>query len=483
MADLTSTKRSRLKLILWAAFSSLTALALIVIFFLPSHVANPRKAPAIISVERPAVAAIPNSKNSAAKTLEIDKPAADKLLSEALRRLARLESEGARIWGKEMLKTTLPTAEEALKKANILYDRQQYTPSLKFFQEAIAALDQLAASRPERFQRAMNRGKKAFGALDAMTAIAQFQIAVAITPGSEQGSKALERARNLPEVLSNIARGQEHEGARDIDHARVNYLAAVALDPAYIPANSHLARIEKVIADRDYKRAVSAALVRLDKQDFKGAAGALQRAGRICPNTPEVKDIAKRIAAAVQFSTLDTLRKTAMAFEEQEKWPEALGLYKKALAIDKNAAFADRGRRRAQGLMELHSAIDRYLSEPMRLQSSGPLAHAKGLLAQSGPANAVGRTLQTKRKRLQDLIFLAEKPIPVLFRSDQRTEITVYRAGSFGSFKTRRIELRPGNYTAAGSRPGYRDVRVQFRVSPSRMDTTITIQCTEQIKQ
>jgi tetratricopeptide (TPR) repeat protein len=403
-------------------------------------------------------------------------------MSDALHRLARLESEGVRIWGTEPLKTSLSAAEKALKSANALYDRQQYTPSLNNFREAIAAFAQLEASRPERFQRAMDSGKKAFDALNAQTAAAQFTIAVALAPDSEQARMALDRAKHLPKVLANIARGNKHEKNRDFDQARRNYQAAVSLDPAYVPAKNHLMRISDLIADRDYQRAISEALVLLDKQDFKGASGALQRAKIIHPNTPEVKEISRRIASTAQYVALDAIRKTAKEFEEQERWADALGLYEKALAIDKNAAFADRGRVRAQGLLELHTSIDRYLSNPSRLHSPEPLAHAKTLLNQFGSIGDPGKILQAKSKLLQDLISLAESQIPVLLRSDRKTEVVLYRVGKLGSFDARRIKLRPGRYTAQGSRPGFRDVRVQFQVSHTMKNITVTIQCTERIR-
>jgi hypothetical protein len=43
------------------------------------------------------------------------------------------------------------------------------------------------------------------------------------------------------------------------------------------------------------------------------------------------------------------------------------------------------------------------------------------------------------------------------------------------------LELRPGVYVAVGNRPGYRDVRLEFRVAPEIDMKPIVIQCEEQI--
>jgi tetratricopeptide (TPR) repeat protein len=455
----------QVKLLLSGAFLGLAALAFAVVFLLPSQVAENREP----QVTTAAGSQTGPSVKTDTKAQENHKPKADKLMSEALRRLARLESAGVRTWGTEPLKTSLPVAEKALSLANGHYDQQRYARSL-------------IASRPERFQRAMKRGRQAFDSKNAKAAAAQFTIAIAIEPGSAQAGALLARAKNLPEVLSLIARGTQHQQNGDLDQARRAYQAAVLRDPLYGPAKAHLSGIDKMIADRDYGRAVSQALVLLDKRDLKGASGALRRARKIRPNTPEVKDISRRIAATAQSVALDGLRKTANLFEAQERWADALALYEKALAIDINAAFADRGRVRARGFLELHKAMDRYLSDPSRLHSPEPLAHATGLLTQVGSIDAPGKILRAKRKSLQDVVFLAQTPISVTLRSDGKTEIVLYGVGKFGTFATRQLKLRPGEYVAAGSRPGFRDVRVRFEVSHKMKELAVTVRCTEPIR-
>jgi hypothetical protein len=50
-----------------------------------------------------------------------------------------------------------------------------------------------------------------------------------------------------------------------------------------------------------------------------------------------------------------------------------------------------------------------------------------------------------------------------------------------GKFDQRELDLRPGNYTAVGSRLGYRDVRVDFVVKYGSKPPSVTIACTETI--
>lgn len=482
---------SRLKVAVFAVFVALVGVAGFVVFMLPSQVSQAPPSSAAVDKPRsalptapPAVSPHPSAQpgTPAATVADADKAAAEQLLIEGLRRLTQLESDGVRAWGLETFEMSLPAAEEILTKARAHFDDRKYTLSLPLFRDAIAAFDRLAASRSVRFDAAMNRGRKALEDQDAPAATRQFEIALALMPADQEAKTLLDRSRALPAVLDDVAKGKELEAVGDIDQARERFQAAIARDPDFAPAREHLARVTAAIAARDYRQAVSDALGRLEKRDFKGAQAAIGRAGKIKPNAPEVKEISGRIRTETQAAALDALRHRAAAFESQEKWSDALSLYDAALKIDKSAGFAARGRDRAQTFVTFHNAMDAYLAEPVRLQSPGPLAHAKTLLTESDRLGDAGKILNDKAKRLRSLISQAEAPISVVIESDRVTDVTVYRIGRLGTFDSRRIELKPGSYTAVGIRPGYRDVRVEFKVAPTSRSETIDVRCTDPIQ-
>jgi hypothetical protein len=65
--------------------------------------------------------------------------------------------------------------------------------------------------------------------------------------------------------------------------------------------------------------------------------------------------------------------------------------------------------------------------------------------------------------------------------SDNLTEVTLYQVGVLGRFETHELMLKPGNYVAVGTRPGYRDVRAEFEVGFDGRSTPVTIACTEEV--
>ena len=66
-------------------------------------------------------------------------------------------------------------------------------------------------------------------------------------------------------------------------------------------------------------------------------------------------------------------------------------------------------------------------------------------------------------------------------RSDEETEVIVYKVKRLGRFAQQELVLRPGTYTAVGTRNGYRDVRQDFTITPGNASVPITIACTEPI--
>ena len=92
-----------------------------------------------------------------------------------------------------------------------------------------------------------------------------------------------------------------------------------------------------------------------------------------------------------------------------------------------------------------------------------------------------GPVLSQQLSQLDTLLKLANTPIDVTLRSDLETEVIVYKVTRLGRFDQRQLELRPGSYTAVGTRSGYRDVRRNFEISHQNPIGPVTIVCTEKI--
>ena len=109
-------------------------------------------------VVTPSQQVLPTDTTPSPVLVDVGKLEAERLLSEALRKQARLENTGVNIWGKMPLKTSYPEVLAVLAKANEHFDKREFQPAISGFRTAITSLDELAASRDERFRRAMATG-------------------------------------------------------------------------------------------------------------------------------------------------------------------------------------------------------------------------------------------------------------------------------------------------------------------------------------
>ena len=85
-------------------------------------------------------------------------------------------------------------------------------------------------------------------------------------------------------------------------------------------------------------------------------------------------------------------------------------------------------------------------------------------LSRAASIASPGPVLQKQMSTLKDWIARADVPVAIALQSDNLTQVTIYRVGSWAHSPSVEIELVPGSYTLVGTRPGYRDVRREINV-------------------
>ena len=189
-----------------------------------------------------------------------------------------------------------------------------------------------------------------------------------------------------------------------------------------------------------------------------------------------------RLQLAVQSSRIGDHRRQAQALARDERWREAGAQYGAVLAIDAKAAFARTGRQQSLARARIHAELDAYLTELERLGAQGPRDNARLLLATVADLDTTSEPkLAAKAARLAEALEIAQMPVPVRLQSDNFTEVTVNKVGRFGRFASRELLLPPGTYVAVGTRPGFRDVRVQFTLAAGQQAVYVDIRCQEKI--
>ena len=364
---------SRLKRRALIIFIVLALIALAVVVVLPGLMTPAQEQPRGIQTQtvQPDIVRTDESPLKAAEARELQ--------NKTLERKARLDNDGVKIWGADTLDTSYGQAMALLAEANRSFDDQRFDRAAQGYQETIAALEQLEASRPERVQRSLQAGSTALDQLDSTSAKQHYEIARAADADNSEALLGLQRAETLPQVLAYIAQGQTHEGEGNLDSARQMYASARALDTDCKPAQEHLQRVEDLIAKRDFQGFMSKAMTAFNDHNLTQARQALNSAKKIRPEDAAVLDLDRQLKNAGRSAELQRLGREAVRHEQAEQWEQALGLYNQALKIDAQTGFAQQGKARAGKLVTLNREVQHYLSSPDDLQASEHRAHARNL--------------------------------------------------------------------------------------------------------
>ncbi len=456
---------------LWIALTVTLGLSLMVTFLLPQWISAPDAPSAEVSpdvqVAPPPVAAPDTTARAQA----------EQALQQWLQLRAKLELANAPVWGG----AEWEQATEQAATGDRLFGQRQFSEAAQAYTQAQRNLESLYDSREQRLAAALETGQGALQNDNVEAAQQQFELALAIEPENAQAQRGLARAGVRPEVMRLTQAGAVAENAGDLEAARTAYLQATALDGEYSAGRAGLARVSQQLREQAFAAAMSRSLAALDAGRFDEADQALKDAAQLQPEAAAVHDTRRRLVRARQQLKLNQLRKEASVKVENEDWQAASALYQAALVVDPQAGFARDGLKRAQDRIRLHRQLDHYLADPHRLYSPEPLANAERLLSVAGTPPANEPRLVEKVVTLKRHVSEAHTPLPVTLHSDGNTDVVIYHVGRLGRFRDHTLQLRPGTYTAVGTRPGYRDVRKVFQVQPGTPLTALQIRCEERV--
>jgi tetratricopeptide (TPR) repeat protein len=402
---------------------------------------------------------------------------ADALLAGLLTQQKDLAAHGAETWGGDdwgRYSALSDAGDDA-------YLAKDFEASVARYTEATALGEALTARSHEIVESAFTAGKQALLAGNAEVAIKQLDIVLGIEPEHAGAKAERARAERLPEVLALVQRGDAQRQAGEAKEAIASYRDALAIDPAWEPARTALDEVSGSLQSLEFEQAMSKGLAALAAQDFLAAKEHFTAALKLRPDARPAQEGLAESEQGTKLGKIELAEARASAFERRELWAEAIAQYREALAVDPNLAFAITGLERAQARQSLEAKLKNLIDNPTLLFSDSVLADTRKLLDQANAQEERGPRLTEQVDKLTRLATLASTPIKVELRSDQLTEVTLFRVGTLGAFTAKEVELRPGTYTAVGSRNGYRDVRQTFTVVPGRELPPINVVCVEAI--
>ncbi len=479
----------------------LIALAFLVIFWLPGKIA-PSIAPAVdnndsksaveYSPGETAARGEPSSKTTdgvAAPEQAADKsPWADAqqarlrleaqdILAELLDLQFALEEQGVEAWAPGVYADARANAAEG----DRLYRSQRYTDATVEYRKALTSLQTLSSELPQLLEQKLRETASSIARGDTAGASAALAAASAMDPENKEIPALRARLDTLPEVLENLGQASKREAEGELDAAAQLLAANLALDPLHKSSAQTLDRLRVAIRERDFQGEMSRGYALLDAAQFTAAQAAFNTALELRPDSAEAKSALLEVEAAATNSSLAALQRKGAALQQQERWSDAQAVYERALKIDDSVLFAKEGMAKASERARLDKQFRSILEEPARLEEPAVAQEASDFLRHARQIKPSGKLLQSQISRLDELLRLANTPVPVTLRSDGETEVTVYKVARLGGFRQHELDLRPGKYTAVGTRVGYRDVRREFQVQHNEEPLIVTVVCSDPI--
>ena len=291
----------------------------------------------------------------------------------------------------------------------------------------------------------------------------------------------MDRALKLDRVLEMTQKGQIEFDIGNYELAIQSFEDALSIDSNWEPAKNGLNRSKKSFEEEIFQESISKGYQYLNEENFEEAEGLFNQSLLIRPNSQEAKQALDELNLKRIASLTKSLKYKGLIAEVNEEWKQAKGFYEDILVIDPNIEEVKESLSRVESRILLASEMKSIITRSDSYNDNKVLGQAQAILDTARSIERIGPKLQESIQKLDALIQVALIPIDVIFESDELTEVTIFKVDQMGTFLQRIVSLRPGIYTARGSRRGFKDETIRFRVSPNQQNQRIRIVCNKKI--
>ena len=291
----------------------------------------------------------------------------------------------------------------------------------------------------------------------------------------------MDRALKLDQVLERTQKGQIEFDIGNYELAIQSFEDALSIDSNWEPAKNGLNRSKKSFEEEIFQESISKGYQYLNEENFEEAEGLFNQSLLIRPNSQEAKQALDELNLKRIASLTKSLKYKGLIAEVNEEWKQAKGFYEDILVIDPNIEEVKESLSRVESRILLASEMKSIITRSDSYNDNKVLGQAQAILDTARSIERIGPKLQESIQKLDALIQVALIPIDVIFESDELTEVTIFKVDQMGTFLQRIVSLRPGIYTARGSRRGFKDETIRFRVAPNQQNQRIRIVCNKKI--
>ena len=368
--------------------------------------------------------------------------------------------------------------------ANALYDegaalfRDEYfgDAALKF-EPALAKLESIRTWFEEHVADTRREARERLAAEQFAPALAGFRRVLRWQPDDATAASGAADAETGQLVQRNAAEAIRLVQTGQAERAR-NLLAG-------LPDFPSTTRDEARRALRDFDRAtrlgahITTGHAALDRGDWDAAKRSFRQALGVDPASAAAKDGLARAGHGALESGLAALRRTLAAQLADEAWPESVATVREIAELAPDAHEVSERLAEFERLAELEMRVDQALADPGRAAAKTMRAETRTIIAATAKRREVGERIHAKGRQLERQFGMWTTPVPLVIRSDNRTELRMRPGRRLGTFKSVDLEVYPGTYTLIGRRDGFREKKVDVSVEPGSGPVVVELVCDE----
>ncbi|MDG2228614.1 MAG: hypothetical protein P8L74_00660 [Gammaproteobacteria bacterium] len=453
--------------------SGLLLLFLIIVFFiLPSTVTQYREVSNDASVQKDFTIVKNNESSDLAQ-----KPIAQALLSELLARSEDLKVNGVLFWGGEDWSDALIYQAEG----DSAYTLREFNTAVLKYRESMQILIDLELSIPQRLSLALREAGDALMQGNQELAIEQYEISLAIDGINQEAKVGYERALKVDRVIESMVEADVFSNSGEWEKAIISYENALIIDPEWINAIKGLETSKQKLDEELFQKSLSRGYQLLSEEKFEETKIEFDQAFKINPNSRDALQAIEELELRARMSKIESIQFEALIAEVNEQWVLAKKYYQTILKLDANIKDASESLNTVSQRISLASDLIFFTANADNLSDDDLLKKAKKILKQANAIKKKGPVLLRQIENLANVISIASIPMNISILSDEMTNITLYKVGQLGVFRNKEMTLRPGVYKAVGTRNGFRDVSLRFKVLPDQIDQSFRIECKERV--
>ncbi len=361
------------------------------------------------------------------------------------------------------------------------YSYGDYRLSLDDYRAALELFTAIEISGQEKLESAITAGLEAIESLNLVVAGKASELANAIAGQDHRVQQVVSRFDSLPELIDQMDSGDQARNTGDLELALIAYRQAVGIDPLHRRANESLSSVKTDITDRKFRRHMSRAYSAMDSGDYEAAVVAFNEAGTIYPGHTAISQGLAQVRNRNSQQKVNQQIARASELEANEQWAQAVIVYDTLLTQDPTLTEAKVKLIPARVRAGLDLRLNEIIDEPLKLAEPSEYRSAYTSLVDARGISDPGHNLQSQIGQIEVLLKRALTSVNVIFESDNLTDVTLFRVARLGQFQQTSLTLKPGKYIAAGTRRGYRDVRVEFIITGEPLENPIVVSCQEPI--